>query len=237
MTTHRKCIALVEDDDVIRQNYVDLLEDNGFLVRPYATRVDAEHSILESLPDLALLDISLNEEREGGYDLCRSIRKASESVPIIFLTSYDEDVDEICGLRIGADDFISKQESFGKILVRINSLLRRFSILSNCTDETNDSEQHIVEHGPLHMDMLHYRVSWKGEPIRLPLTQLWIVYALASRAGQLKNREALMKAANITHSGSNTIPVHINSIRNKFKSVDASFDHIENERGIGYRWK
>lgn len=233
----RKTIALVEDDDTIRQNYVDLLEDNSFLVNSYATRSEAEAAFEKRLPDLALLDIGLNEEREGGYDLCRFIRKQSESLPIIFLTSYNTDVDEISGLRMGADDYISKEESFEKIIVRINSLFRRVAALSSSSEGRMEEQvNHKVQYGDLYIDMVSYEIRWKGIPIKFPLTQLWILHSLAKRPGQVKSRESLMEAANITHSGLNTIPVHINAIRNKFKEVDSEFDQIKNERGIGYSW-
>ena len=234
----RKIIALVEDDDTIRQNYVDLLEDNQFIVQSYTTRTDAEAAFAIALPDMALLDIGLNEEREGGFDLCRFIRKISETVPIIFLTSYNNDFDEISGLRLGADDYISKDESFDKIIVRINSLLRRAAALSNTTTENiQNQNDHIVQHGDLYIDMTSYDMRWQSEPIKLPLTQLWILHSLAKHPGQIKSKESLMDAANITHSSSNTIPVHINAIRKKFKLVDPEFDHIKNERGIGYSWR
>ncbi|MFK8082497.1 MAG: response regulator transcription factor [Granulosicoccus sp.] len=233
----RKTIALVEDDDILRQNYVDLLEDNLFFVTAYASRLEAEAAFEKGLPDLALLDIGLNEEREGGYDLCRFIRRRSESLPIIFLTAYNKDVDEISGLRMGADDYISKEESFEKILVRINSLFRRVAALSDNPEERGQEQaENQVQHGDLYINMASFEIRWKDIPIKFPLTQLWILHSLARRPGQVKSRESLMDAANITHSGLNTITVHINAIRNKFKEVDADFDRIKNERGIGYSW-
>lgn len=232
-----KVIALVEDDDTIRHNYIDLLEENKFVVQAYSSRPDAEAALSVTLPDMALLDIGLNEEREGGFDLCRFIRKQSETLPIIFLTSYNKDVDEISGLRLGADDYISKDESFDKILVRINSLFRRTAAIASKSvlNERlpNDKSLH---QGDLHIDLLSYQINWKGEPVKLPLTQLWILHALATHPRQIKSKESLMSAANITHSGSNTIPVHINAIRKKFKNIDPAFDQIKNERGIGYSW-
>lgn len=233
----QKTIALVEDDDTIRQNYVELLEDNRFIVRAYASRIEAQNELEKDLPDMALLDIGLNEEREGGYDLCRFIRKKSESLPIIFLTTYNKDVDEISGLRMGADDYISKEESFEKILVRINSLFRRVAALTGTVTSVDLQTDHAVRHGDLYIDMVSYEIRWKDTLVKLPLTQLWILHSLAKRPGQIRNRESLMEAANITHSGSNTIPVHINAIRKKFKLVDSNFDHIKNERGIGYCWR
>lgn len=233
----RKVIALVEDDNTIRQNYIDLLEDNQFSVESYATRADAEAAFALQLPDMALLDIGLNEEREGGFELCRFIRKRSETLPIIFLTPYNRDVDEISGLRLGADDYISKDESFDKIIVRINSLFRRAAAISSTmTEDFKTKSDHIVQRGDLYIDMASYQISWRGTPVKLPLTQLWILHSLAKNPGQIKSKESLMNAANITHSGSNTIPVHINAIRKKFKTVDPGFDQIKNERGIGYSW-
>ncbi len=232
-----KEVALVEDDQTLRQNYVDQLEDAGFTVRSYADRVAAEADILKKLPDLALLDIGLHSEREGGFELCRNIRKVTEFLPIIFLTSYDKDVDEISALRLGADDFISKDESFEKILVRIDALLRRVTVIAKEANDSPTKPPLILEQGELKIDMARYEVHWKHTSVRLPLTQLWILQALVLHPGQFQSREALMYAANITHSGTGTIPVHINSIRNKFKQVDTHFNHIVNERGIGYKWR
>lgn len=233
----QKIIALVEDDDTIRQNYTELLEDNQFIVQPYSSRIEAEAAFEKTLPDMVLLDIGLNDEREGGYDLCRFVRRKSETLPIIFLTSYNKDVDEISGLRLGADDYISKDESFEKIMVRIISLFRRAEALSfNASQDSPDHAQHRVQHGDLYIDLASYEVSWKGKLIKFPLTQMWILHSLAKHPGQIKNRETLMEAANITHSSSNTISVHINSIRKKFRNVDPEFDKIKSERGIGYSW-
>ena len=233
----RKVIALVEDDDIIRQNYVDLLEDNRFVVQSYSSRADAEAAFDLNLPDMALLDIGLNDEREGGFDLCRFIRKQSETLPIIFLTSYNKDVDEISGLRLGADDYISKDESFEKILVRISSLFRRAAaITASIAQDTQERGDNRIHYGELYIDMASYEVRWKNMPVKLPLTQLWILQSLVKRPGQIKSKESLMDAANITHSSSNTIPVHVNAIRKKFKSLDPNFDQIKNERGIGYSW-
>ncbi len=233
----RKVIALVEDDHTIRQNYTEMLEENSFTVRSYSSRIDAEAAFAVKLPDMALLDIGLNEEREGGFELCRFIRGKSETLPIIFLTSYNKEVDEISGLRLGADDYISKDESFEKILVRIHSLFRRSAAIGNSVShQAKESGGYSVQQGELCIDMENYKISWKNTPIRLPLTQLWILHALVKHRGQVKTKTSLMDAANITHSGSNTIPVHINAIRNKFKSIDPEFNQIKNERGIGYSW-
>lgn len=233
----QKIIALVEDDDTIRQNYTELLEDNQFIVQPYSSRIEAEAAFEKTLPDMVLLDIGLNDEREGGYDLCRFVRRKSETLPIIFLTSYNKDVDEISGLRLGADDYISKDESFEKVMVRILSLFRRAEALSyNTNQDSSEQSQHRVQHGDLYLDIASYEVRWKGKQIKLPLTQMWILHSLAKRPGQIKNREALMNAAKITHSSSNTIPVHINAIRNKFRNTDPKFNKIKSERGIGYSW-
>lgn len=230
-------IVLVEDDIVLQQNYVDQLEEIGFTVRSYADRSSAEAGILNKLPDLALLDIGLQSEREGGFELCRNIRKVTESLPIIFLTSHDKDMDEISALRLGADDFISKDESFEKILVRINSLLRRVKIIAQEARNKPADTTLILACGELQIDMTRYEISWKNDAIRLPLTQLWILHTLALHPGQLQSRETLMSAANITHSGTGTIPVHINAIRKVFKLSDPDFDRIENERGVGYKWR
>lgn len=233
-----KVIALVEDDDTIRQNIAELLEENRFVVQAYASRAEAENAFSLKLPDMALLDIGLNEEREGGFDLCRFIRKRSETIPVIFLTSYSTNSDEISGLRLGADDYISKEEPLEKVIVRINSLFRRTEALSNnLLKDTTPNADYLLHSKELTIDMLHYEVTWKGYSLKFPLTQLWILHSLAKRPGQIKSKESLMEAANITHSGSSTIVVHINAIRNAFKSVDQSFDKIENKRGLGYLWK
>lgn len=224
-------LMLVEDDDILRQNYTEFLEDEGFEVEAFADRHTFEAHIEQGLPDLVLLDISLGREREAGYDLCIDLRRRSSTLPIIFLTSYDSDSDKISGLRLGADDYLTKDVSMAFLVVRIQSLLKRTE--ARLQADTAPSEPQRV--GELCLDVEDLSVSWRQTPVPLSLTHFWMVHALARYPGHLKTHEQLMDAAHIMVAP-NTIASHIKSIRSQFKAIDPTFNCIETERSRGYRW-
>ncbi|MGB5283383.1 MAG: response regulator transcription factor [Polyangiales bacterium] len=229
----RCTVGLVEDDDVIRENYADFLQARGFGVRAFADRLTALDSFRVDTPDVAVLDVALGEERDGGLLLCSEIRRFSQTLPVIFLTCHDNEVDRISGLRVGGDDYLSKESSFEFLAVRIETLLeRRRAVLESDPDGGPTSN---VVVGDLSIDLRRAEVKWKGEPVRLSLTQYWMVLALASAQPQPKSAPELMRAANISVA-SNTVAVHIRSVRGRFTAIDPEFDAIRTERGHGYRW-
>ncbi len=174
--------------------------------------------------------VGLGDDAEAGFDLCREIRSLSNTIPIIFLTARDTDLDTISGLRLGADDYLSKDTSMQHILARIAALFRRIQALQT----TVEIDQ--IKHGALLIDAQRFQIEWKGIAVDLSLTEFWMVHSLAKRAGHVKNREQLMQDSNI-FVDDGTITSHIKRIRRKFKELDGDFDHIETVYGVGYRWK
>jgi len=222
-------IGLVEDDEVIRENYSEFMESLGYRVRAFPDRVSAFQAFRASLPDLAVLDVWLGEERDGGYQLCFELRSVAPKLPIIFLTSFDAEADKISGLRLGADDYLSKEASFDFLAVRIEALLRRYASLREGRDDRN------LLAANLRLDRERSQAFWKDQPVDLPLTEFWMVEALARNPGEACSHEELMRAAKIVVEP-NTIAAHMKAIRQRFRAVDPTFDAIRTERGLGYRW-
>lgn len=223
-------IAIVEDEPHIRENYADAFKRLGYRVSLYGGRDEALNAFESTLPDLALLDIGLNDDPEGGFEVCRMLRKQSETVPIIFLTARDSDLDIISGLRLGADDYLTKDISLPNLCARVAALFRRMHALS-AAPEVDD----ILQRGPLSIDMNRFVVDWNQQRVDLTLTELWVVHTLARRPGHVKNRDQLMEEARIVVDDA-TITSHIKRIRNKFLKVDRGFNSIETVYGMGYRW-
>lgn len=225
-------IMFVEDDPVIRENYADALKGEGFIVETFVDRESATTRIKQQLPDLALLDISLGADREGGFRLCQEIRKLSETTPIVFLTSHEKDIDKISGMRLGADDYLVKNISLDFLVVKIDSLLKRLEAVGS---KTVEEEKEVLRRGDLVADLDSAQVWWKDELIELSLTQFNILAELIVKPGQVKSASKLMSAANIVVE-TNTISAHIKSIRKQFKVIDPDFDCLRTEYGHGYRW-
>ncbi|MEM7018522.1 MAG: proteobacterial dedicated sortase system response regulator [Pseudomonadota bacterium] len=224
-------IAIVEDEPAIRENYAAVLRRQGYTVNTYNNRPQAMNAFRLRLPELALLDIGLEDEVEGGFELCRELRAMSRSLPIIFLTARDNEFDSISGLRLGADDYMTKDISMPHLLARIAALFRRMDALQNPTSEAED----IIERGRLVIDSQRLTITWQTKPISLTLTEFWIVHALARFPGHVKDRDQLMQEANVVVDDS-TITSHIKRIRRKFAALDSDFDAIETVYGMGYRW-
>lgn len=231
----RKKIAFIEDDDVIRENYAELLTDEGFDVIAFADRPSAMTYFEQRVPDLAILDIGLNEEPEGGFHLCADLRRLSPHLPVLFLTSHGSEIDKISGFRLGADDYLTKDISIEFLIVRIDALLRRYENVKNKPEGVEHAPKNHRMTGSLAIDLNRLVAFWNDQPVDLTLTQFWIVQELTVDPGQAKSYSALMKAANI-YVEPNTIAAHIKTIRSRFKSLDPKFNCIKNERGIGYRW-
>jgi two-component system OmpR family response regulator len=167
---------------------------------------------------------------DGGFALCRELRALSPTLPIIFLTARDSDFDVVSGLRMGADDYVTKDVSLPHLFARIGALFRRVEALG----ETSNVEETLVR-GQLSLDVARVSASWKGRLADLTLTEFWLVHALAKHPGHVKDRESLMNAAKLLVDDS-TITSHIKRVRRKFEAMDPSFDRIETIYGMGYRW-
>jgi two-component system, OmpR family, response regulator len=223
-------IALVEDEPALRANVADALSRQGYDVATYAAREDALRAFRTRLPDLALIDIGLADDVDGGFALCRELRALSATVPIIFLSARDSDFDIVAGLRLGADDYLTKDTSLPHLAARISALFRR-SDLVNAPPSTED----VIRRGPLELDTKRYAVRWNGTRIELTLTEFWMVHALARFPGHVKDRDSLMRDARIVVDDS-TITSHVKRIRRKFQAIDPAFDCIATVYGVGYRW-
>lgn len=225
-----KKIVIVEDETAIRENYMDVLKKHGYDVRGYENRPDAQAAFEQQLPDLAIIDIGLQDEIDGGFTLCQSLRAMSPTVPIIFLTARDSDFDTVCGLRMGADDYLTKDISLPHLMARIAALFRRSELMATPTVQDT-----LLEQGPLTIDKNKMQVFWQQQLIELTVTEFWMVYALAKRPGHVKSRHDLMDEARVVVDDS-TITSHIKRIRKKFMLIDNDFDCINTVYGMGYRW-
>jgi len=227
-----RTIAIVEDDPDQRENYADALTRHGFEVRTYSSRQEALEGFKSGLPDLAILDIMLGDEPDGGFDLCRELRGMSSNLPIIFLTARDNDVDTVSGLRLDAWDYLTKPVNLQYLAVRVASLFR---IADTLRSPPNDDEN-IYRHGDLVIDNQSMSISWKGTPVNLTLTEYWIVESLARRPGHVRTYDNMMQVTRQSMVERNTINGYIRRIRNKFKAIDPDFNHIQTVFGVGYRW-
>lgn len=223
-------IAIVEDDPSIRANTAEALRKHGYEVLAYAGRAEALAAFRSRLPDLAVIDIGLGDEHDGGFALCRELRALSPQLPIVFVTARDSEFDIVAGLRMGADDYLTKDASLPHLLARISALFRRIDALR----EARPVEE-VLERGPLRLDLKRMQVSWNGAAVDLTLTEFWMLHALARHPGHVKDRDALMREANIVVDDA-TITSHIKRIRRKFTAVDPKFAHIDTVYGMGYRW-
>ncbi len=224
-------IAIVEDEPLIRANYVEALNRLGYAARGYATRGQASVAFQPQLPDLVIIDVGLGDEPEGGFDLCRELRARSKTLPIIFLTARDSDFDVISGLRLGADDYLGKNTSLHQLAARIAALFRRIDSL-----RAPASQETVIRHGPLKLETERMQVSWNSQPVPLTVTEFWMVHALVRHPGHVKSREQLMSAAELVVDET-TITSHIKRMRKKFIAIDPKFDAIDTVHGAGYRWQ
>ena len=224
-----KRIAIVEDEAAIRDNYVAAFKREGYAVDAYAARGPAMDAFSARLPDLVVIDINLENDIEGGFELCRELRALSEDLPIIFLTARDSEFDAVSGLRLGADDYLTKDISVPHLMARVAALFRRMEAMQR--PEARDSR---LRRGQLVIDAERMTVHWNDQPVGLTLTEFWLVYAMARYPGHVKNRQQLMDAAQAVLDD-NTITSHIKRIRRKFMTIDSEFEAIETVYGMGYR--
>ena len=230
-------IALVDDDRNILTSVSMALEAEGYRIMTYTDGASALDGFKTSPPDLAILDIKM--PRMDGMETLRRLRQKSD-MPVIFLTSKDEEIDEMFGLKMGADDFIRKPFSQRLLVERVKAVLRRASPKDPAlTPKEIDSAAKVLERGLLRMDPERHTCTWKGEQVTLTVTEFLILQALATRPGVVKSRNALMDAAydDQVYVDDRTIDSHIKRLRKKFKAIDDNFDAIETLYGVGYRYK
>lgn len=226
-------IALVDDDKNILQSLSVALEAEGFAVRTYNDGAEALKAMTAQPVDLAILDIKM--PRMDGMELLATLRKQS-AMPVIFLTSKDDEVDEVLGLRMGADDYIKKPFSQRLLVERIRALLRRGEIARGGTDT---SAEPVIQRGDLTLDPGRHQCTWKAQDVDLTVTEFLILKSLAVRPGHVKSRDQLMDSAYGEHIyvDDRTIDSHVKRLRKKFKSVDTEFAQIETLYGVGYRYR
>jgi two-component system response regulator ChvI len=227
-------IALVDDDRNILTSVSMALEAEGYAIQTYTDGASALTGLQDMPPDIAILDIKM--PRMDGMELLRRLRQRTE-LPVIFLTSKDDEIDELFGLKMGADDFIRKPFSQRLLVERVRAVLRRAA--PRDAQAVGQEETKVIERGKLVMDPDRHSCTWEGRAVVLTVTEFLILQALAQRPGIVKSRDALMDAAydDQVYVDDRTIDSHIKRLRKKFKQVDDSFDVIETLYGVGYRFK
>jgi len=228
-------IALVDDDKNILASVSLLLEQEGYHVRTFTDGASALTALSASPPDLAILDIKM--PRMDGLELLRRLRQNGD-LPVIFLTSKDEEIDELMGLNAGADDYIRKPFSQRLLLERVRAVLRRAEHVKGPSTNGEPKKEALVR-GKLSLDPQRHECTWDGKAVRLTVTEFLILQALAQRPGFVKSRDSLMDAAydDQVYVDDRTIDSHIKRLRKKFKAADESFDAIETLYGVGYRYR
>ena len=227
-------IALVDDDRNILTSVSIALESEGYRVETYTDGASALEGLQNRPPHLAIFDIKM--PRMDGMELLRRLRQKSD-LPVIFLTSKDEEIDELFGLKMGADDYIRKPFSQRLLVERVRAILRRGAGLGGI--KAAPTPESSLERGQLVMDQERHTCTWTGQPVTLTVTEFLILHSLAQRPGVVKSRDALMDAAydEQVYVDDRTIDSHIKRLRKKFKSIDDDFDMIETLYGVGYRFR
>ena len=225
-------IVIVDDDANIKASVSEALKAEGFAVSTYDNGYDGLHGILQSLPDLVILDIKM--PRMDGTEVLKRLREKT-NIPVIMLTSKDEEADELFSLSCGADDYIKKPFSLDLLIARVKTVIRRASY----RDETIKNNDGIIVHGNLKMDKNQHLCSWKDTPLTLTITEFLILLSLTERVGHIKTRNQLIDFAYGTNSSADDrmIDTHIKRLRKKFKQIDSEFNHIETIYGLGYKYK
>lgn len=226
-----RTVAIVEDEPDLRTNYLEALRRYGYEAVGFADRESATQAFALRLPDLVIIDVGLGDEVEGGFELCRHLRARSAGLPILFLTARDSDLDVISGLRLGADDYLSKAISLPQLTARVAALFRRLDALRQPVNKES-----VISLRALRLELERMRVTWSGEEVPLTLTEFWMVHALVRHPGHVRSRDQLMREAEILVDDA-TITSHIKRIRRKFEALDAKFDEIDTVHGAGYRWR
>ena len=226
-------IVLVDDDANILASVRIALEADGFRVRSYTDGHSALAALENQPADIGVFDIKM--PRMDGLELLKKLRQ-NNTMPVVFLTSKDDEIDEVFGLKMGADDYITKPFSQRLLIERIRAVLRRSAARADTSAAASKST---ISQGHLHLDHERHDCLWKNRPVNLTVTEFLIIDALAQRPGVVKSRDSLMDAAydDQIYVDDRTIDSHIKRLRRKFRAVDASFDAIETLYGVGYRYK
>jgi two-component system OmpR family response regulator len=223
-------IAVIEDEPALRDNLRDALNRHGYSVQTFADRPTAQQALAAHLPDLAIIDVGLGDEPEGGFELCRWLRARAPALPILILSARDSEIDMVSGLRLGADDYVAKNVSLPHLQARVTALLRRAELVSPALGADDR-----LTRGALVLDPQRFEAFWRGRPIELTVTEFWMLHSLARHPGHVKDRDALMRDANMVVDG-HTITSYIKRIRRKFELLEPGFDAIETVYGLGYRF-
>ncbi len=233
---HMPTIALVDDDRNILTSVSMALEAEGYHVQTYTDGAAALAGLATNPPDVAVFDIKM--PRMDGMELLRRLRQKSD-LPVIFLTSRDDEIDELFGLKMGADDYIRKPFSQRLLVERVKAVLRRVQPKIEGAPAETGEKQAVLERGPLRLDPERHSCTWDNKQVVLTVTEFLILHALAQRPGYVKSRDALMDAAydDQVYVDDRTIDSHIKRLRKKFKEVDDDFDAIETLYGVGYRYR
>ena len=228
-------IALIDDDQNILTSVSMILEEEGFEVFTYTDGVSGLEGVLKEQVSLVVLDIKM--PRMDGMEMLQELRKKS-NVPVIFLTSKEDEIDELCGLRMGADDYIKKPFSPNLLIARIKTLIRRTDPALNRGDTDGESDA-VIKRGDLEMNKTRHLCLWKGQPVDLTITEFLMLYALVEKTGIVKTRDQLIDAAygSNVYIDDRTVDSHIKRLRKKFKDADKDFSGIETLYGVGYRYR
>jgi len=226
-------VAIVDDEAHLRETVSRALRGDGYRTTAYTNGMEAWQSFEESLPDLVILDIIM--PRMDGLELCRRIRGVSQMVPIMFLTSRDEEFDRVLGLELGADDYLCKPFSLRELTARVKVLFRRSGARAEASGRAEGGDNVAV--GSLTLDTERFTAAWKGLPVRLTVTEFRILHALARQPGYVRTREQLLAEAfpQDAYMSDRTIDCHIRRIRGKLEELDTTYDGIETLYGLGYR--
>jgi two-component system, OmpR family, response regulator ChvI len=229
-------IALVDDDSNILTSVSIALEAEGYRIVTYNDGISALDGFKQNEPDLAILDIKM--PRMDGTETLRRLREKSD-LPVIFLTSKEEEIDELFGLKMGAEDYIRKPFSQRLLAERVRAVLRRCGGNKTAAAPKESDAAKVLDRGQLRMEPEKHLCTWKGQPVALTVTEFLILQSLAARAGVVKSRNALMDSAydDQTYVDDRTIDSHIKRLRKKFRQTDAEFDMIDTLYGVGYRFK
>ena len=229
-------ITLVDDDENIVTSVSLALESHGHTVKAYFDGAAGLAALENDPPDLAILDVKM--PRMDGMEVLRRLRRTSD-LPVIILTSKDEEIDEILGFNLGADDYIHKPFSQRLLIERVKALLRRTGADGAEPETAGDSASKAIKRGKLSMDPARHESTWEGKPVKLTVTEFLLLQALAQRPGFVKSRDNLMDAAydDQVYVDDRTIDSHVKRMRKKFREVDPEFDAIETLYGVGYRYR
>jgi two-component system response regulator ChvI len=226
-------IALVDDEESLRETVGFALRREGYRVESFADGLAAWHTFEKTLPDLAILDVLM--PRMDGLELCRRLRALSERLPILFLTSRDEEFDRVLGLELGADDYLCKPFSMRELAARVKVLLRRAAQ----RQEPPGGDERGFEAGRLRLDLARYQAFGNGAPVALTVTEFTLLHALARRPGHVKTRAQLLEEGypHDAYASDRTIDSHVKRLRKKLAEADPSFEAIETVYGLGYRFR